>query len=668
MMQTLSGRIGLAALAVWASGCGQSRVLPATGLELIVATDGLSAPTDFDDIRIEVSQLVDGNANVLWNRDYVVPSLEATLPATFAVNSGRTPDEEVLVAVTAFHGGPGGTPVVQRVAQVQSPSDRVAALWMVLARVCEGQVTTTGAEGEVMSTCPPGQSCQPGNGQCGSNVINASTLPTYQPGQSIDGGVEAGLALGDAGMGDVGSIDATTDGAAVLQGASEDGSVSDADAAPALVTIIYVSALGNDGWDGVTPATPVQTIRKGIAQASMCSPQCEVHVAGGLYNETDTITIADGVSVLGGYSPSDFTRGTTQTDVGVPGNNTVMRIDSIQHKTVIDGLVLTGSDIATSGGATYVVRISNSNGTDGSGNALLSLTNSSITAGHGGQGANGANGGSVSCSEAGGTGGGPYTCGAACDCGCGPFSGSRGQDGQSGAPGAVPSQNVDNIGSFTNDLWQPASPINGDNGTSGAPGLGGGGGGTVPQCGETPGNDLIGGGGGTGGNGGCGGAGGGGGTEGGGSFGVVVDGSTVDFSGSSVAAGAGGNGGNGGDGGDGLQGAGGQSGGSGACGAALACSGGAVCSGSGGSGGNGGSGGGGSGGDPGNGGPSVAVAKLGVVKVMGTGYTFTAGSGGSPGTPGTGGINQYDGSQAPNGITGISGASSEQFEYGAADQ
>jgi alpha-tubulin suppressor-like RCC1 family protein len=189
---------GLAALI---AACATSKTIPSTGLEVIVADDGLSAPADFDDIRLEVSQQVGGGGwNRVWNRDYLVPSAEATLPATFAIGTGVTPDEEALVVVTAFKGGPSGQAVVQRVAQVQLPTDRVAALWMVLAQICEGQVTTQGPKDEPVSTCPTGQSCQPGNGECGSNAINdPGSLSTYAPGEGLDAGLAAGLVRGDGG-------------------------------------------------------------------------------------------------------------------------------------------------------------------------------------------------------------------------------------------------------------------------------------------------------------------------------------------------------------------------------------------------------------------------------------------------------------------------------------
>jgi hypothetical protein len=182
---------------------------PAAGLELVISAEGLTAPKDFDDIRLQVSEQSDaGEWRLLWDRDYLVPSAEATLPTTFTLFAGQTPDE-VLIAVTAYqalNGHAAGQPIVQRVAQVQVPTDRMAALYLVLAKACEGQVTT-GVSGEPTPKCASGESCQPATGQCGSNIIGSSMLPSYEPGDAS--ALDSGLGLSDVGVdrakGDAGS-------------------------------------------------------------------------------------------------------------------------------------------------------------------------------------------------------------------------------------------------------------------------------------------------------------------------------------------------------------------------------------------------------------------------------------------------------------------------------
>jgi len=188
MRRALFGGFGIALSTV---ACSSTSAKPATGIEMVISADHLTAPADFDDIRLEVSQLSGSTWSKIWDRDYQVPSMEATLPTTFTVLGGQTADE-VLIALTAYKGGAGGQPIVERVAQVQVPIDRLAALYMVLAQVCEGQVTSTGAEGEPTPTCPTGESCLPSTGRCGSDTIDANALPTFVPGQSLDAGPDAG--------------------------------------------------------------------------------------------------------------------------------------------------------------------------------------------------------------------------------------------------------------------------------------------------------------------------------------------------------------------------------------------------------------------------------------------------------------------------------------------
>jgi len=126
-----------------AAACGTSQAPPQTGIEVVITTDNLSAPTDFNDISLQVSEkLADGGWNQLVNKDYPEPSTQNPFPATFAIGSGQSPDEQALVSVTAYQGGAaaqGGVPVVQRVAEVplqgrrspiaQRPHPDLPGLW-----------------------------------------------------------------------------------------------------------------------------------------------------------------------------------------------------------------------------------------------------------------------------------------------------------------------------------------------------------------------------------------------------------------------------------------------------------------------------------------------------------------------------------------------------------
>ena len=62
--------------------------------------------------------------------------------------------------------------------------------------------------------------------------------------------------------------------------------------------VVYVKAVGgSDGYTGLTPATPVATIARGLAIAAS-SGRRKVHVAGGNYQP---FTMASGIDVIGGF-------------------------------------------------------------------------------------------------------------------------------------------------------------------------------------------------------------------------------------------------------------------------------------------------------------------------------------------------------------------------------
>ena len=97
----------------------------------------------------------------LFDDQFRVPQ-EATLPTSFSIAAGASADQVVLIRVTAIKEG---ETVDLREAQIQVPTNRIAALTMILARSCLGQVTTGGAQPE--PSCDAGQSCQPLTGRAG---------------------------------------------------------------------------------------------------------------------------------------------------------------------------------------------------------------------------------------------------------------------------------------------------------------------------------------------------------------------------------------------------------------------------------------------------------------------------------------------------------------------
>jgi hypothetical protein len=311
--------------------CAASAPAPDAGLEIVISADGLSAPADFDDIRLEISeQTASGGWNKLWDRDYEVPSLEApSLPTEFTLFSGPS-TEEVLIAVTAYSASE--TPVVQRVAQVQVPADRMAALYLVLAKVCEGQVAVTGAEGEPTSTCPAGQSCQPSTGKCGPNTIDPATLPTFVPGQSLGAGEPSDASAGDATVDGAGTneaaVAASNDGPEGADASGADDLEAGADAqapvcivppsinvdatqwagdfktAPAwncagtTLTAAIMTAIPDTTLTSTVPATPLcVTTLAGALSATASMPTTYVYTAdGGAVGATDTTLPVDSTS------------------------------------------------------------------------------------------------------------------------------------------------------------------------------------------------------------------------------------------------------------------------------------------------------------------------------------------------------------------------------------
>lgn len=177
----------LGILAVVADAACSGKTVPAGGLMLIIATN-LNAPTEFDTLRVEVSQEISPGqwGTPLLANDFRVPD-EAMLPTTVAIAAGKNADQNARIRVIALKGT---SPQVLRQVEIQVPTQRVAALKLVLADPCLGQVRVDD-QMMVQSTCPdPSQSCQPDTGVCGPNLVDSSMLPDYVPGdeKAIDAG------------------------------------------------------------------------------------------------------------------------------------------------------------------------------------------------------------------------------------------------------------------------------------------------------------------------------------------------------------------------------------------------------------------------------------------------------------------------------------------------
>jgi len=156
---------------------------------------------------------------------------------------------------------------------------------------------------------------------------------------------------------------------------------------PLVANAFFVSTQGLDTNPGTTDQ-PFLTIAKGISAAAADPLKRTVLVAEGTYSES--IALADGVSVLGQYQNGSWARGlnfyTIIDGVSSVGNHDRTVVASnITSATTIDGFVIFGSVNDKPGGNSYAIYVSGSN-------ANLHITNNFIFGGRGGPGADGSTG------------------------------------------------------------------------------------------------------------------------------------------------------------------------------------------------------------------------------------------------------------------------------------
>ena len=420
---------------------------------------------------------------------------------------------------------------------------------------------------------------------------------------------------------------------------------------------IFVDGLAGDDGSPGTMAAPMKTVQAGISAAQLGG--VDVYVSVGTYAES--ITLADGVGVFGGYDAADAWSFSPANVVTISGGTTAVLGTSINTETHLANLTIVAADSATPGTSSHGLYIVSSTG--------LVVSDVTVQSGAGGAGgvgstgtpgANGGNGGqgnpgcensgalfcdtcsqpaggvvgTSACGRTGGIGGVPGLSSA------GGSDGGTGQVGTSGGPGAVaessngspgtngstgtsgsPGTGGTSLGNFTAAGYEPADGLDGGTGDAGnGGGGGGGGGGGTTDC------DSYGSSGGGGGGGGCGGTGGGGGQGGGGSFAIYLWDSTVSLTNVEMRTG------NGGAGGDGA--AGGTAGTGGAAGPGGPYGGGSEQDdgGNGAPGGSGGDGGAGGAGGGGGGGPSIGLGCGGVsVLALDVGNAYQLGNAGAPG-------------------------------------
>jgi hypothetical protein len=127
---------------------------------------------------------------------------------------------------------------------------------------------------------------------------------------------------------------------------------------------------------------PCLSIAKGIAEAA-ASGRKKVLVADGLY--TGTVTMVNGISLLGGYRADTWERHlstsltTLRGTAGAGAHDQTVVASGITLATVLEGFTIEGVDSAKVGGNSYAIHVSGSN-------ANLAIRNNVIVAGNGGPG------------------------------------------------------------------------------------------------------------------------------------------------------------------------------------------------------------------------------------------------------------------------------------------
>ncbi len=148
---------------------------------------------------------------------------------------------------------------------------------------------------------------------------------------------------------------------------------------------VFVSTTGSDLSDGQSVSSPFRTITHAIEEA-LQDGKSAVVVACGVYVES--IGLADGISLLGGYDPGFTRRDTDGLKAVIRSDNTqhyTILADSIQGPTVVEGFVVQGPDSMGSGQTSSVIHIIDSS-------ASLEIRECILHAGRGGDGSRGADG------------------------------------------------------------------------------------------------------------------------------------------------------------------------------------------------------------------------------------------------------------------------------------
>lgn len=289
----------------------------------------------------------------------------------------------------------------------------------------------------------------------------------------------------------------------------------------------WVGPQGSDSNNGTREA-PFASIT--VARNAAAQNGGDVYIAAGTWNET--VTLADGVSLYGGYDPTTWLRDVGSRATVIRGGSTAMTGNDVRNLT-LDGIRVEAAD-GSNGEASIALQLLDSSG--------IRVTRSQFMAGRGGNGSPGSAGGSGASGPSGGSGGDAKACPSGPTRGTG-ASRSGHNGGGTGGMGGGASLGILLVASQVTLENSTVQTSDGGDGGAGAPGGQGGAGGAGGAGGDRFGGQGAGGRGGRGGTGGIGGAGGGGG--GGPSIGIVeARGSSANLgSGVGITTGQGGRGG-----------------------------------------------------------------------------------------------------------------------------
>lgn len=180
--------VGPALLVLLVAASCEQAAAPAAGLMLAITSDG---PLPIDRLELRVSS----KDRLLRSSSYRVPE-EATLPTTLAIATNGDSTASVDITVVGWNGD---LPLDRRDAIVtQVPTDRLALLPVVLSGRCSSKVTVK--DGEAVSTCGEGSTCDPRSGDCTSAELEGSALAAYSQGDESQLGLGGGSAGGAPGQ------------------------------------------------------------------------------------------------------------------------------------------------------------------------------------------------------------------------------------------------------------------------------------------------------------------------------------------------------------------------------------------------------------------------------------------------------------------------------------